>query len=127
MFDYEVEIQSHNLPVDSIAKLAIFDFDSTLFKSPLPSQELWTPSFVGTIISDCQWFSDHRTLAHPYLPLSPNDDWWNIDIVSKAKTSLTQKDTLTVLLTGRRKQIFHDRILELCKNRDDPLEFHLYS
>jgi hypothetical protein len=125
-FEYDIMIQEFDrLPVEKTRKLAIYDFDSTLFNSPLPNPKLWTKSFMGKILSDCQWFCDIRTLSDPYIPNVPGDEWWNDEILNKAKASLAESDTLTILLTGRRKVPFLDRIRNLCLQQC--LDFHLFD
>ncbi|KAJ3107353.1 hypothetical protein HDU97_004234 [Phlyctochytrium planicorne] len=119
----------HNVP---ITKLYIFDFDSTLFRSPLPNPQLWAPEVLGTLISDCGWFVEPRTLRHPYIPASPDPSWWDLDVVAevrKAMKSATEDgDSVVTLLTGRRHDLFADRIRELCHAFDsnDPLKFDLF-
>jgi hypothetical protein len=112
MFHYESVVAEHESKL-KYTKLRVFDFDSTLFKSPLPNPDLWTHSFLGTIVSDCQWFCDPRTLSAPYVPQIPSTEWWNHEIVEIAKER--SPTTLNVLLTGRRKELFLQRITELCQ------------
>ncbi|KAJ3319324.1 hypothetical protein HDV06_006432 [Boothiomyces sp. JEL0866] len=100
----------------NVKKLAVFDFDSTLFKSPLPNPEIWSSRLLGKIISDCQWFMDKRTLNHPYLPLVPGNEWWNLPIVEEAKRKLNSDEYLVIMMTGRRKDLFHDRLVQLCQS-----------
>ena len=119
MVAYEDLIYKRSLgSSDTITKLAIFDFDSTLFKSPLPNPEIWSSNFLGKIISDCQWFLEERTLGVPGLPSVPGPEWWNLSILETAKRSISTKDTLTILMTGRRKSVFECRILELLKQQN---------
>jgi hypothetical protein len=135
MFEYEILIRNFakglrfDLPLETdtkiIHKLAVFDFDSTLFKSPLPNRKLWTKPLAGKIISDCQWFLEKRTLQFPYIPLIPGEEWWNMELVEEAKRLLECKDTLTILMTGRRKSMFDERICELCKQRNIPFNLIL--
>ena len=124
LFHYEQDIldfQSLN-PCD-IKRLAIYDFDSTLFNSPLPNNRLWTKSFIGTIISDCQWFLDSRTLIPPYVPETPGSEWWNLEILNSAHTNLARTDTLTILLTGRQRLLFESRIKSLCQQQQLNFDF----
>jgi hypothetical protein len=121
MFYYESVITDYESK-HKYTKLRIFDFDSTVFKSPLPNPDLWTHSFLGTIVSDCQWFCDPRTLSVPYVPQIPPAEWWNNEIVEIAKQR--SPTTLNVLLTGRRKEFFQERITQLCECVG--LEFDFY-
>jgi hypothetical protein len=74
-------------------KLHIYDFDGTLFGSPNPP-EGW-PHSVGS------WWSDAISLTEPCVPHVPGDSWWNSSIVSLAKKSIADPDTLAILMTGR--------------------------
>ncbi|KAJ2993948.1 hypothetical protein HDV02_001949 [Globomyces sp. JEL0801] len=92
----------------------------------MPNNEIWSKSLVGKIIADCQWFFDARTLQSPYLPDIPTLDWWNVEIVQKALDSIKDPNTITILMTGRRKHLFEDRIIQLCNQLSTPLDFHFY-
>ncbi|KAI8903515.1 hypothetical protein EDD86DRAFT_214629 [Gorgonomyces haynaldii] len=96
-------------------QLVIVDFDSTLFSSPLPNPSIWMPNFVGQIISDLSWFQQKETLAYPYIPQQPQ--WFDTDVIQSIPKGFR------VLLTGRRRDLFHDRILELLSQQ--PIEFDL--
>ena len=123
-FHYETQIVDSPLKKHSYTRIAIYDFDSTLFKSPLPNPQIWTRSFVGTIISDCQWFLDKRTLNYPFVPEIPGPKWWKLQILESARLNINRQDTLTILLTGRRKADFESRIKDLC--RQQGLDFNYF-
>jgi len=74
-----------------ITKLAVFDFDGTLFKSP--EKPDWWPhqGFWGRL----------ETLSPPYVPERPGSDWWAGNIVQEAKRACSDAQTYTVLMTGR--------------------------
>jgi len=65
----------------------VFDFDQTLFQSPLPNPALWDPSFIGVLTSwnycGTGWWHNPGTLE---LGLETEascwEGWWNEDIVS---------------------------------------------
>ncbi|EGG22610.1 OB fold-containing protein [Cavenderia fasciculata] len=91
---------------DSKLTLNIFDFDSTLFKSPEPNPELWTPSMVGKLKAmpsedGLGWFQETATLDDPYVPSTPSLDWFNENVLKQAIQSINTPDTITCLLTGR--------------------------
>ena len=71
-----------------INRLAIFDWDSTLFRSPLPNPALWSKELCGTLIGNCHWFADSRTLQHPYVPLHPDISWWDESILKEAESCM---------------------------------------
>ena len=59
-------------------------------------------------------FMHERTLNSPFISLQPSNEWWNMEIINLVEKSISEEDILTILLTGRRKDLFHDRIVELC-------------
>lgn len=82
--------------------LAVFDFDGTLFASPLrPSWWPWQ-GFWGR----------PESLSPPYVPERPDADWWVPGVVAAAKKAISDPGTYTVLLTGRPPKLSH-RIKEL--------------
>ena len=119
-------VNPQNYPaVSSYQNLWVFDFDSTLFRSPLPNPKLWSSKLIGKLISDCCWFYDERTLCAPYIPSVPSNEWWNSDLVRKVEEALQEPNNLVILLTGRNRGKFGNRIKELCRIKQDPaLPFH---
>ncbi|KAF9118475.1 hypothetical protein BG015_006602, partial [Linnemannia schmuckeri] len=60
----------------------VFDFDQTLFQSPLPNPALWDPSFIGILTSwaycGTGWWHNPGTLEMgPEIEASLWDGWWN--------------------------------------------------
>lgn len=85
-------------------KLHVYDFDGTLFRSPLrPS---WWPRGKA-------WWATDAALSPPLVPKRPSAEWWVSSVLSQAKRSISDPDTHTVLLTGRSKHIFFRRIKEI--------------
>ncbi|ORY36296.1 hypothetical protein BCR33DRAFT_479951 [Rhizoclosmatium globosum] len=120
--------QQHSPSIDSnptqkSTRLAVFDFDSTLFRSPLPNPNIWSNELRGSVISDCAWFLEPRTLSPPYIPDTPDFSWWDARVVQSVLDLLKRREdgesVLIVLLTGRRHDLFHDRISELCRGLSD--------
>ncbi|KAI8830100.1 hypothetical protein BJ741DRAFT_621104 [Chytriomyces cf. hyalinus JEL632] len=104
--------------------LAVFDFDSTLFRSPLPSADLWAADLRGCVISDCAWFLEPRTLAAPYIPEVPDVSWWDervVERVRKLRTADDRDQNLVIVLTGRRRDLFYNRIEQLCRGLEQKL------
>ncbi|KAJ3294536.1 hypothetical protein HK104_003500 [Borealophlyctis nickersoniae] len=110
----------------SPTRLLIFDFDSTLFRSPQPNPRLWHPDLAGMIIGQCNWFQDARTLCPPYLPEQPGLEWWDEETVEMARKGLERDDTICVLMTGRNHDIFSERIRQLALALDPPLKFDMF-
>lgn len=90
-----------------LTRLVVFDFDQTLFWSPLPPEGT-------TKVSD--WWRSAKSLAPPHVPEVPGEKHWNKDVVGAAKRSLADSKAFTVLLTGRKdaytdlKRRVHDLI-----------------
>ncbi|KAJ3155067.1 hypothetical protein HDU89_007257 [Geranomyces variabilis] len=112
-----ISVSSASAPSRNITALHVFDFDSTLFRSPLPNRELWSDSLRGALISDCGWFQDPRTLESPYVPTAPGPEWWHAETVAEiARSRAGASTTLCVLLTGRRRDRFYTRVREMCRS-----------
>ncbi|CEI90973.1 hypothetical protein RMCBS344292_05278 [Rhizopus microsporus] len=98
-------------------KLAIFDFDNTLFFSPQLSPTIWSKRFLGLIAAESVWgpgwWRDERSLdLGPFEELKAKawEGYWNETIVSKARECIANPETMTVILTGRRYHPFHKYI-----------------
>jgi hypothetical protein len=85
-------------------RLVIFDFDGTLFRSPLKPEE-W-PEGKG-------WWGRPESLDEPCVPAYPDPDWWVPEVVEEARGAIDDPDVHAVLLTGRLKKKFTDRIDDL--------------
>ncbi|GAN00625.1 hypothetical protein MAM1_0001d00047 [Mucor ambiguus] len=95
-------------------KLAIFDFDSTLFFSPLLSPTIWHPNLIRVATAESVygpgWWRDIRSLdLGPFEELKKNawEGYWNEEIVQQARDCIDDENTMTVVLTGRRYHPFH--------------------
>ncbi|KAJ3123906.1 hypothetical protein HK098_001551 [Nowakowskiella sp. JEL0407] len=132
-------------PQNYPTSLYIFDFDSTLFRSPLPNHELWSSELHGSLIGDCGWFKERRTLAAPHIPEVPDESWFDVKIKDKVLKLLSERkvkkseeegddddgewvsDSIVVLMTGRRLDLFGERIISICKSlKPVPLNFDLF-
>lgn len=85
-----------------IDRIAIFDFDGTLFRSP--EKPPWWPyeGFWGRI----------ETLSPPYVPQSPGPEWYVDSAVSDALDATSDPRTYSCLLTGRIPK-FSERVREI--------------
>lgn len=115
-------------------KLDIFDFDGTLFKSPvdnaanrekyeratgLPwvidkakSRELTKQKghFVGMRNG---WFGREETLMPPLVPVPAPHNWFIHEICEQLEKSKTDPSIITVLMTGRHVGL-RDHVLRIC-------------
>ncbi|KAF9350822.1 hypothetical protein BGX26_011040 [Mortierella sp. AD094] len=95
-----------------------FDFDQTLFRSPLPNPALWDTSFIGQMVSwnNCGpgWWHNPATLDLGLeAEASTWDGWWNEDLVAEITKSSNNPECLTVLLTGRCGQVYNDQLIRM--------------
>lgn len=83
-------------------RLAIYDFDGTLFKSPEKPPE-WTAG----------WWGNPASLSAPIVPERPGAEWWNPHVVEAAQRDSADPATVSLLLTGRLAKRFTARLTEL--------------
>jgi len=87
-------------------ELHVYDFDGTLFGSPLPPDG-W-PKGMGT------WFESPGSLLPPCVPEHPGSEWWNSNVVASAKQSIANPNVLAIMMTGRTNRVgLRYRIAEL--------------
>ncbi|KAI0475440.1 hypothetical protein GGR56DRAFT_513072 [Xylariaceae sp. FL0804] len=118
---------------DKIKTLHIYDFDNTLFQTPLPNPKLWNTQTLGQLGSpdifvNGGWWHDSRILAATGEGAEQEEarawrGWWNEKIVELVRLSMQQKDALCVLLTGRSEKGFSDLIRRIVDSKG--LEFDL--
>ncbi|KAL2115041.1 hypothetical protein VTJ04DRAFT_10704 [Mycothermus thermophilus] len=114
-------------PVDTIKHIHVYDFDNTLFKTPLPNPKLWNNATIGTLSNpdyfvNGGWWHDSRILAATGEGIDKEeprawDGWWNEKIVELIHLSNKQKDALCVLLTGRSESGFSDLIKRMVTSK----------
>ncbi|OAA73622.1 hypothetical protein ISF_00523 [Cordyceps fumosorosea ARSEF 2679] len=113
--------------VDKISALHVYDFDNTLFKTPLPNSSLWTGSTIGMLsrqdaFINSGWWHDNRILGATGLGLEREEaraweGFWNEKIVELVRLTAQQPDALCVLLTGRGEQRFADLIRRIVASK----------
>ncbi|KAJ4365787.1 hypothetical protein N0V83_008408 [Neocucurbitaria cava] len=113
--------------VSDIKSIHIYDFDNTLFASPLPNKQLWSPPTIGQLCAPDMflnggWWHDSGILAATGEGLEKEEPrawagWWNEDIVTLVEASMAQKDALSVLLTGRGEANFGELIKRIARSR----------
>jgi hypothetical protein len=105
-------VQDRPLPEKTAIKaIHVYDFDNTLFKSPLPNAKIWHASTLGQLMNrdifkNGGWWHDSRILAATGEGIEVEEPrswegWWNERVVTLVELSMQQKDALTILLTGR--------------------------
>ncbi|KAL4908093.1 hypothetical protein BDW74DRAFT_115574 [Aspergillus multicolor] len=127
-------IINRELPAPPQVKaIHIYDFDNTLFLSPLPNPQLWNGPSIGFLqayesFANGGWWHDPNLLSATGDGLEKEEPrawkgWWNERIVQLVELSMKQKDAITVLLTGRSEAGFSDIVKRMVDSRK--LEFDL--
>jgi len=92
-----------------IRELHIYDFDATLFMSPMHPDD-WE-GHIGS------WYDTLRSLSEPCV-IDPPDDLWIESTVQDALASIANPDVYAILMTGRsRRGDLVARIMELISMR----------
>ena len=94
-----------------VNKLAVFDFDGTLFKSPEKPE-----GYKGN------WWIKKDSLGEPNVPEVPPNSFWNLDVVRQAQNMINDPSVYCILMTGRVGQFFEERIKNLLSQKK--LEFN---
>lgn len=124
-FKHDTRFESPRPPP---TRLAIFDFDSTLFYSPLLSPTIWHPTLVQAVTTEglCGpgWWRDIRSLQlGADVEQTRWQGYWNPGVMVEVRAALADPKTLTVLLTGRRVHPFYDLVSKMIKSQG--LEFDM--
>ena len=85
-----------------ITKINIFDFDGTIFNSPVPNGKIWDSKTFGRLMAEPSrgglgWFQHTITLDDKYI----KDSTFNEDVVADVRKSMSDPSCATILLTGR--------------------------
>ncbi|KDB22958.1 hypothetical protein H109_05148 [Trichophyton interdigitale MR816] len=113
--------------IPDIKTIHVYDFDNTLFLSPLPNPQLWNGPTIGFLQSyECfskgGWWHDVNILGSTGEGVEIEEarawaGWWNEQIAQLVQLSMKQKDALTVLLTGRSEAGFAELIGRMIKSK----------
>ncbi|KAL2831255.1 hypothetical protein BJY01DRAFT_254370 [Aspergillus pseudoustus] len=116
-----------------VRAIHIYDFDNTLFSSPLPNPQLWNGPSIGFLqayesFANGGWWHDPTLLSATGDGMEKEEPrawkgWWNERIAQLVELSMKQKDALTVLLTGRSEAGFSELIKRMVDSKK--LEFDL--
>ncbi|KJZ72432.1 hypothetical protein HIM_08235 [Hirsutella minnesotensis 3608] len=120
-------------PAEEIKALHVYDFDNTLFKTPLPNPQIWHGASFSKLCGqnlfiNGGWWHDSRILAATGQGLEKEEPlawsgWWNETVVDLASLSIKQPGALCVLLTGRSEKGFADLINKMVTSKG--LDFDL--
>ncbi|KAJ5396731.1 hypothetical protein N7509_004844 [Penicillium cosmopolitanum] len=119
--------------ISQIRSIHVYDFDNTLFLSPLPNPQLWNGQTIGLLqteesFANGGWWHDPNLLAATGQGIDIEEPkgwkgWWNENILRLVQLSMQQKDALTVLLTGRGEDRFADIVKRMVASQN--LEFDM--
>jgi hypothetical protein len=110
-----------------VKAIHVYDFDNTLFASPLPNKQIWNQGTLGQLMAPDMfvsggWWHDSSILAATGEGEEKEEarawqGWWNEQIVSLVELSMEQKDALNVLLTGRSEHGFADLVKRMVRSK----------
>lgn len=126
--------EDKDLPaVADIKAIHVYDFDNTLFASPLPNKAIWNGPTINQLASPDVfihggWWHDSSILAATGEGADKEEQkgwsgWWNEQIVALVELTMQQKDALNVLLTGRSESGFAELVKRMVKAKK--LEFDM--
>ncbi|RUS32225.1 hypothetical protein BC938DRAFT_476001 [Jimgerdemannia flammicorona] len=117
-------------PAPTPTRLDVYDFDGTSFLSPFPNPKLWDPMLVAALMVEGVfgrgWWLDLASLDvgdRKKLRETGWEGWWKKETVACIRKSMSDPNTMTVLLTGRRYHPFHELIPEILASKG--LDFDL--
>ncbi|KAF2667033.1 hypothetical protein BT63DRAFT_416106 [Microthyrium microscopicum] len=121
-------------PINQIKELHVYDFDNTIFMTPLPNRSIWESTLANRLQNEDVflnggWWHDPGILTATGEGIAVEEPrawegYWNEKVVELIRLSMEQPDALTVLLTGRGEERFSDLVQRICKSRK--LVFDLY-
>lgn len=79
-------------------KLAIFDFDGTLFRSPPPPEDADEPE---------SWWSSPESLGAETVGERPGPEMWHPETVRALRDAIADPDAYVVVMTGRHRSLRH--------------------
>lgn len=113
--------------VESVKKIHIYDFDNTLFHSPSPNPNLLNDQTIGTLTNSDMldyggWWAEPLILKNMGqgwdVELERSwDTFWNEDVEDLLKLSYSEKDTIAIIMTGRKNKLFNHLIKDILKAR----------
>lgn len=113
---------------EKIRKLHIYDFDNTIFKSPGPNPSLYNDQSIGVLrnkdmLHGGGWWCNPLVLRNVGQGWSIESErqwegFWNEEILELIEESNNDEDTLTVVMTGRKKKLFAGILLDLLESKE---------
>lgn len=114
-------------PIPQVKAIHVYDFDNTLFASPLPNSQLWNTMTLSHLQGSSAfmnggWWHDAAILACTGEGVEKEEPrawegWWNEQIVQLVELTMQQKDALCILLTGRSESGFAELIKRMVRSK----------
>ena len=87
-------------------RLAVFDFDGTLFRSPTPCPDRWDRCSFGYLTKSLKhggvgWFQSLCSLQTPLVPQIPHKGWFVTKVCSRVRECMQDHHCVTVLVSER--------------------------
>ncbi|EDO17762.1 hypothetical protein Kpol_541p5 [Vanderwaltozyma polyspora DSM 70294] len=125
-----------DVPVSTIKKIHIYDFDNTLYKSPHLNRSLHSKELVSLLLNNQKlpsgnWWSDQRSLEEMFIESRQYKSnslvkrtYWNKNILPLAELSCNDSDTISIILTGRKEKQFMSLITKIVSSDIPTLKFN---
>ncbi|PNS21229.1 hypothetical protein CAC42_1008 [Sphaceloma murrayae] len=120
-------IQKQLPSVDNVSEVNVFDFDNTLFCTPLPNPQIWDGRSIGLLSNEDAlvnggWWHDPAVLSAlgGGVEVQESKAWegyWDESIVNEVRQSMRSRTALTVLMTGRGQARFSELITRMAKSK----------
>ena len=109
------------------SRIAIYDFDGTLFNSPSPDAgRIRYKEITGFDYPHIGWWGRIETLSHPLVPEIPSDEWYRNDVISHYHDDRSCSNTNLILMTGRTYK-FQSRIMQILDARKLKFEQYFFA
>jgi len=95
-------------------RIALYDFDGTLFRSWETEPSWWKGTSLDT--GPYSFFVRPESLGEPYIPESPGSDYWVAKSVAAAKRDAADRNVLMAVVTGR-VGVHKQRVRDLLKSK----------
>jgi 2'-5' RNA ligase len=95
------------------SRIAMFDFDGTLFRSWEKTPDWWHGTHLDK--GPYSFFSLAESLDEPCVPDDPPSNFWISEPVQAARKAVRAADTFTVVITGR-VGVHRSRVVELLRS-----------
>ncbi|CCE90208.1 uncharacterized protein TDEL_0B00790 [Torulaspora delbrueckii] len=117
------------VPIESLKKLHVYDFDNTLYCSPHPNKQLYTKKLYDRLYNSSSllnggWWSEPCFLEQSFTNMINSSEeerakYWNIDMLELARKSEQDPQAISIVLTGRKEVYFASMFSKMFLELDD--------